>query len=124
MMRYFRLMIVLAVAFMAATQAGAEPARLQLVMFERGGCPYCARWDREVAPIYPKTDVGQLVPFRRFSLDQGQPRDIAIEKPVRYTPTFVLLADNQEIGRITGYQDDASFWGLLEAMVERHNKAQ
>ena len=35
---------------MAATANAAE-----LVMFRRDGCSWCAKWDREIAPIYPKT---------------------------------------------------------------------
>ena len=44
---------------------------------------------------------------------------MALAEPVRYTPTFVLVAEGRELGRITGYRDDAMFWGLLGAMLRR-----
>ncbi|WP_342778644.1 thioredoxin fold domain-containing protein [Phreatobacter stygius] len=86
-------------------------------MFERSGCPWCLRWDREVAPNYGRTDEGKLVPLRRVNLDHGQPRDIALTLPVRFTPTFVLVDQGREIGRITGYMDEGMFWGLFTRMI-------
>jgi hypothetical protein len=39
--------------------------------------------------------------------------------PLRYSPTFVLAQDGQEIGRIEGYPGEAFFWGLLERLLEQ-----
>jgi len=36
---------------------------------------------------------------------------------VMYTPTFVLLNNGREIGRITGYPGEDHFWGLLEELI-------
>jgi hypothetical protein len=30
------------------------------------------------------------------------------------------LKDRKEIGRITGYMNDATFWGLLDKMLAEH----
>jgi thioredoxin-related protein len=90
----------------------------ELIMFERDGCPYCARWDRDVAPTYPLTDVGKLAPLRRINLDRQKP-DVALAAPVRFTPTFVLMDEGREIGRITGYMDDAMFWGVFSKLAEK-----
>ena len=92
-------------------------------MFERSGCPWCVRWDREVAPAYAKTAEGQRAPLRRHSLDNGQPQDIKLDLPVRYTPTFVLVDGGREVGRITGYADNAMFWGMLSPIIARLNSA-
>ena len=89
----------------------------ELLMFERGGCVWCARWDRDVAPIYEKTDEAKLLPLRRVNIDRGTPDGITLAAPVRYTPTFVVIDDGREIGRITGYINDESFWGLLGTYV-------
>ena len=91
----------------------------ELVMFERRGCPYCAHWNAEVAPAYVKTKEGQRAPLRRYDIDQGQPRDVALKSPVIYTPTFVLVDDGREIGRITGYIDNGMFWGALTQLLGR-----
>jgi hypothetical protein len=89
----------------------------ELIMFTQAGCPYCAAFDREVAPIYPKTPVGQLAPLRRVDIYQPIPDDLRFLNVERVTPVFVLVDHGQEIGRIRGYSGDANFWGLLENLA-------
>lgn len=109
-----------AAALALAIMLPAVPAQAaELVMFERAGCAWCARWDREVAPAYGKTAEGQRAPLRRHNLDTGQPQDLKLNAPVRYTPTFVLVDQGREIGRITGYIDNGMFWGILTPMIDK-----
>lgn len=109
----FRAVAVAATLALACFSAAAA----ELVMVEQAGCPYCKRWDAEVAPAYPKTPEGKAAPLRRHDLGQGQPKDIALQRPVRYTPTFVLVDEGREVARITGYIDNAMFWGTLSQLV-------
>lgn len=95
-------------------QAGTE-----LVMFERAGCPWCVRWDKEVAPIYPKTELGQRLPLRKVNLDHDKTQSAQLDLPIRFTPTFVLMQEGREVGRIVGYMNDATFWGLLEQILTK-----
>ncbi|WP_328516564.1 hypothetical protein [Tardiphaga alba] len=44
----------------------------ELVMFERDGCAWCARWNREIAPGYDKTDEAKLLPLRRINMDHDK----------------------------------------------------
>ncbi|MBN8914128.1 MAG: thioredoxin fold domain-containing protein [Rhizobiales bacterium] len=97
--------------------APAASAR-ELLMFERKGCAYCLKFDHDVAPIYEKTDEGQRAPLRRVDLSDGTPRDVVLAAPVRFTPTFVLVDEGREVGRITGYASDEAFWGLLGSMQD------
>lgn len=90
-----------------------------LLMFERAGCPWCERWDREVGRIYHKTETARLLPLRRVNVDRRTPADIALASPVLFTPTFVVLENGREIGRITGYISDDAFWGLLDQLVTK-----
>src|SRR5262245_14068451 len=89
----------------------------ELVMFRRDGCPWCATWDRDIGPIYGKTDIGRRVPLRMVDLPRERTACIRTRGPVLYTPTFVLVANGEEVGRIEGYPGDAFFWGLLERLV-------
>jgi hypothetical protein len=98
--------------------AGAAGAA-ELVMFRRDGCSYCARWDREIGPIYPKTDVGRRVALRMLNLDRGSAASVRIHGSIHYTPTFVLVENGEEVGRIEGYAGNDFFFGLLESLVER-----
>lgn len=97
----------------------AAPAlgETRMVMVEQAGCIYCARWDREIAPIWPKSDAGRRAPLRRVDL-HDLPDDIAFESKPRLTPTFVLTVDGDEKGRIEGYSGDEFFWTLAERMLD------
>jgi thioredoxin-related protein len=100
----------------------AWPAHMQaseLLMFEREGCVWCQRWDREIGSIYHKTAEAKLLPLRRINTESQAARDITLASPVRYTPTFVVVDNGREIGRITGYVSDDAFWGLLAALATR-----
>ena len=101
-----------AVALLASVVDAAE-----LVMFRRDGCPWCAMWDREIGPIYPKTDFGRRAPLRMVNLDRGVDPAVRTRSPIHYTPTFVLVENGEELGRIEGYPGDAHFWGLLERLL-------
>lgn len=90
-------------------------AAAELLMFRQAGCVYCATWDRVIAPVYPRTDIGRAVPVRMLDLSDEQP---GLDRPVRFTPTFVLFADGREVGRIEGYPGEDFFWGLLERLVK------
>jgi thioredoxin-related protein len=102
-----------------AVVSAPQDAALTLLVYERAGCPWCARWDAEIAPVLPRTDVGKRVQLRRINLDHAQPDDPKLDDPVRFTPTFVLLKERKEFGRITGYHDDGFFWGALEKLVQK-----
>lgn len=91
---------------------------LELVMFRRAGCPWCATWDREIGAIYGKTDVSRRAPVRFIDLDRVHGTTFALRSPVRFTPTFVLVDEDREIGRIEGYPGEDFFWGLLERLLQ------
>lgn len=90
----------------------------ELVFVERDDCSYCKRWLADVGPTYAKTEEGQKAPLRRHRLEDGQPK-LQLKEPVRFTPTFLLVEQGSEIGRITGYLDDAMFWGLLGGLIAK-----
>ncbi|WP_236846428.1 MULTISPECIES: thioredoxin family protein [unclassified Bosea (in: a-proteobacteria)] len=99
----------------------------ELVMYTRNGCPFCVRFEREVAPVYAKTPEGKAAPLRRIELPAGGFRGERLLEPVIATPTFVLMEGGQEVGRITGYLNDDMFWGLLGrlvAVIEISDKVQ
>ena len=110
--------LTLSIGLFGANLAGFSAQAAELVMIERSGCSYCVKWDREVAAIYSKSPEGQRAPLKRFNLDDGKP-NLQLNAPLRYTPTFVLVDGTKEIGRITGYMNDAMFWGLLGKLMEQ-----
>jgi hypothetical protein len=88
----------------------------ELVMYRRDGCPYCARWDREIGPIYGKTEISRRAPIRLINLSRD--RDLPIRHgPIIFTPTFVLVENGQEVGRMEGYTGDEFFWVRLANLL-------
>lgn len=118
------LLVGLAAAGAMAQRQAIPAARGELVMFEREGCVWCAQWDREIAPIYPKTDEAKLFPLRRFDLDSRRASPVTLAQPVHFTPTFVLAVCGKERGRITGYPGEDHFWGLLDEQIKKLQAAQ
>lgn len=108
------LLVVFTAAFGVQPAAAAE---LRLLMVEQPGCIYCARWDDEIAPQYPLTTEGKAAPLTRMQLRDPVPEGITLSRPAAFTPTFVLLADGQETGRIEGYPGDEFFWVLLARLI-------
>jgi hypothetical protein len=119
-MRYAFLVLV-CLAGLAGARAQAPTAGLRLLMFEEEECPYCVLWDREVGVVYSRTAEGRSAPLVRTALDDDLP-GVILDDPVRFTPTFVLLRDGRELGRITGYPGEAHFWGLLGALLQRNTQ--
>jgi hypothetical protein len=106
-----------AILWAAAPLLPAAAQAAELVMFERDGCVWCARWDRDVGPVYSKTDEAKVLPLRRINIDHAKNADPGLITPVRFTPTFVVMDQGREVGRITGYINDDMFWGLLGALT-------
>lgn len=88
-----------------------------LLMAEEPGCYWCAKWNDEIAPIYPKTAEGRTVPLRRYDLRSGSP-DVLLSRGVHFTPTFILVEDGSEVSRIEGYPGEDFFWGMLGMMLD------
>lgn len=92
-----------------------------LLMAEEDGCYWCARWDTEIAQIYPKTEEGRQIPLRRYDLMGATPAGVELARRVVFTPTFILVQNNIEVGRIEGYPGEDFFWGLLTMMIKDAN---
>lgn len=92
-------------------------AEMTLLMAEEDGCMWCARWDAEISGIYPKTPEGQAAPLQRVDIHRPTLDGIALQRPLYYTPTFVLLENGHEVGRIEGYPGEDFFWGLLGVLL-------
>ena len=93
----------------ALGEAGAE-----LVMVEEPGCRFCRKWNIDIGGIYPASPEGQFAPLKRVK--RGAP-ELAGFGPVVYTPTFILIREQKELGRITGYPGQDYFWEELAPIL-------
>jgi hypothetical protein len=107
---------VLAVLCLFASPVNAEPG-VQLIMVETEGCEWCEAWHEQIGPVYAKTAEGKFAPLRRVELADPIPADLKGMKPVAFTPTFVVMKDGKEVGRVIGYVGDIFFFPLLDEVL-------
>ncbi|MHA6324966.1 thioredoxin family protein [Roseivivax sp. CAU 1753] len=109
-------------ALLGALVCLAAPALadVRLIMVEQPGCAYCAAWDDEIAPMYPKTEEGSFAPLQRAQLRDGAPDGVVYDRRVNFTPTFILVEEGAEVARLEGYPGEHFFWPVLSEMLTRH----
>ena len=105
----------LALAFVLCTTP-VSAAERGLVEFD--GCLWCEQWKRDVGSYYAETAEGKAAPLRVVDLFDKRPAHLRAIRPVRATPTFVLVEDGRELGRITGYTDAKAFWTDFSEMLD------
>ena len=106
-------------ALLMVSSALTAAADTVLVMVEEQGCVWCARWNDEIAHIYPKTAEGRAAPLQRIDIHDAHPVGMSFTRSLNFTPTFVLMVDGTEASRIEGYPGEDFFWGLLGQMLSQ-----
>lgn len=91
----------------------------ELVMFESDSCEWCEKWHEEIGVVYAKTTEAKIAPLRRVSIEDPMPGDLVQVRAVHYTPTFVVMENGEEVGRILGYPGEDFFWGLLDIELKK-----
>jgi hypothetical protein len=105
-----------AVSLTGSLPAMAQPvATIRVIMMEEPGCRYCAAWDRDVGHRYATTPEGVFAPLVRVR--RGAPELAQLIKPATYTPTFIVMNGDKEVGRITGYPGEGYFWEELKEIL-------
>ena len=99
--------------------AGQAAPAAELLMFEEKWCTWCERWNAEVGDVYARTEEGRRAPLRRVDMHGEFPKDIRLSSRPQFTPTFVLVEDGREVGRIEGYPGEDFFWGLLNRLLTK-----
>jgi len=121
-MRIYKLIIacllLTAVATLLTTARANNPS-LELIMVESDFCPFCERFHAEIGNVYPNTDEGKQAPLRTWQIETPFPESLTLMESVTFTPTFILLNDGIEVGRLTGYNGDEFFWYLLGDLLEK-----
>lgn len=118
------LRLALAAILLHIATFAASAAQLELLMFEQPGCIYCAQWNEDVGPEYPLTEEGLAAPLRRLQLHDPLPEGVTLSSLPIFTPTFVLVLDGVETGRIEGYPGEDFFWPLLADLIAKSGVAK
>ena len=93
----------------------------ELIMVEQQGCYYCLEWKDQLGHIYPKTPEGKYAPLKTIDITEVDQLK-GLQRDVIFTPTFVLMEDNKELGRLEGYSSEDFFWELLEVILEKETQ--
>lgn len=96
--------------------ANAAP-QLQLMMITKPGCVYCRQWRRDIGPGYSANPLGRQLALFETDIDGPYPDGLALARRPYVTPTFILLRDGAEMGRMEGYVGRDKFWPMLGQMV-------
>ena len=107
----------MAFAILASLPDRAEAG--ELVMFEEPGCTWCATWQQEIGVVYDKTEEGRRAPLRLVDKTAERPADLAAIDEVLFSPTFILVENGVEVGRIVGYPGEHFFWPMLQELLAR-----
>ena len=90
----------------------------ELIMVEQQGCYYCLEWKDQLGHIYPKTPEGKFAPLKTIDITEVD-KIKGLKRDVIFTPTFVLMENHKELGRLEGYSSEDFFWELLEVILEK-----
>ena len=107
------LFFLLAISFDSAGPVKAADSRGHLVMITSSHCPWCEAFEKDVGKGYNLTEEALIYPLRRHDFYKAMPDDLAYLTPATMTPTFIVVRDGLEVGRIIGYPGAELFWWRL-----------
>ena len=117
-LRCFAIIILLALGLSCYGQQEALSSNLRLVMFTSKDCPACQAWEREIGSIYKKSQYQVTFPLTRLNFSTPRPEWLSIKEPISGTPTFVIIENGHEVGRILGFTGPEMFWWQLSSFSE------
>ncbi|MEM7496643.1 MAG: thioredoxin family protein [Pseudomonadota bacterium] len=95
----------------------ATAGALRLLMLDQAACEWCEQWEAEIGGAYHLTDEGRAAPLTRASIHEPLPEGVTLERRAHFTPTFVLLEDGREVGRLEGYAGADFFYPMLDRLL-------
>lgn len=93
------------------------PGNIQLVVMEAPGCIYCDIFRRDVLPSYQVSERGKDTPVRFVDVNDVAKTGIELQSPIDILPTFVIVKDNHELGRIPGYMGPEDFFHSINYLL-------
>jgi thioredoxin-related protein len=104
---------------LAAPVVAEEADKIELIMFEEFGCEWCELWLEEIGPVYPLTPEGRFAPLRRVWMHDERPEDLKHISRIAFSPTFVVVRNGEEAGRLLGYPGEDFFWPMLDEILAK-----
>ena len=113
------MVVAFALVVSAAVLSPVDARAAELLIFEQKACPFCEIFNLEIAPDYPQSRAGRLAPLRHVDIWESRTGGIEGLDPAVFTPTFVLVEDGREIGRLMGYPGRRYFYAEIDQLVDR-----
>ncbi len=107
------------IGLLLPSPAGLARDGTEIIMFEQRGCEWCDVWNAEIAPVFPKTPEARCAQLRRVDIHDAKADIPPSLKPVIYTPTFVVVQNGKEVGRVLGYAGEDFFWFHLGTHLKK-----
>lgn len=89
----------------------------ELVVMEAPGCIYCDLFRRDVLPTFQSSERGREMPVRFVDLNDEAAEKLATDGPVDVVPTFLIMKNQREIGRIPGYVGPEFFFHSINHVI-------
>ena len=116
--KYFAVIILLFLGLSHLKQNECLASDSHLVMFTSENCPVCQAWEKEIGSIYKKSQYQVALPLKRVDFFGLVSDWISVKEPISGTPTFVVIKNGEEVGRILGYSGAEMFWWELSSFLE------
>ena len=90
---------------------------MELVVMEARGCIYCTLFRRDVLPSYAASERAKDVPVRFVDVNDESANALGLDGPVDVVPTFIVMRNNHEVGRIPGYLGPEFFFHSINHLI-------
>lgn len=100
----------------STTKATPAPAT-ELIVIEAEGCIYCQVFRRDVLPAYLTSPRSKDAPIRFVNYNDRAAAELQLNGPVRIVPTFIMVKQKREVGRIPGYIGRDEFFRAVTEML-------
>lgn len=101
----------------ATTGALATP--LQMVVLETEDCTICVLFRRYIVPAYSLAPRAKDVPLKFVDMNDKAYDELNLDGPVSMLPTAILMQNNREVGRISGYMGPENFFHAMKRLMAR-----
>ena len=99
-------------------ETGALPAdSLELVVIEADGCIFCEIFRSDVLPAYEASEQGKQMPVQFVDINDMDTTHLEFKGAVDIVPTFIVIKDRREVGRISGYVGPENFFHSINYLL-------
>jgi len=99
-------------------ETGALPAdSFELVVIEADGCIFCEIFRSDVLPAYEASEQGKQMPVQFVDINDMDTTHLEFKGAVDIVPTFIVVKDRREVGRISGYVGSENFFHSINYLL-------